>query len=238
MKHIVALGFLTLAVVIPVSAETLPEWFLPLREALYEQELTSEQIMPIYQDVSARARSSLTGARQLIMLSRCEFLMGKSYHYEERNRESIPYFEEGMRLAREALDISPSAEAWQMLSENLSRLCSVKTAAFAIANGLDVEKYAKNALAIDSRNAAAQILIASRWIYAPPPFHNYNKGIKMMSAIPDESNMQKDDEFNVYVAIGYAYMKQKNKAQASEWLLKALTIYPSNKYAQSLLAEL
>ncbi len=162
MKYIFTLVFLPLVAAIPVSAETLPEWFLPLREALYEQELTSEQIMPIYQDVSAQARSSLTGARQLIMLSRCEFLMGRAYQYEERKSEAVPHYEEGMLFAQRALDLSPSAEAWQMLAENLSQSCAVKSVSFAMANGLNVEKYAKNALAIDSRNAASQILIAAR----------------------------------------------------------------------------
>jgi Tfp pilus assembly protein PilF len=107
-----------------------------------------------------------------------------------------------------------------------------------MSNGLKVEKYAKNALEIDSKNAAAQIMIAARWVYAPAPFHNYKKGLEMMSAIPNESNMEKDDMFNVYLGIGYTYLQQKNKAQARTWITKALEVYPSNKYARSLLAGL
>ena len=80
-------------------------------------------------------------------------------------------------------------------------------------------------------------MIAARWVYAPSPFNNYRKGIEMMSAIPSESNMEKDDMFNVYSAIGYAYVQQKKYAQAKPWLLKSLEIYPTNKYVQTLLAK-
>jgi len=125
-----------------------------------------------------------------------------------------------------------------MLAENISQSCVVRTTSYAIANGLKVEKYSKNALEIDSRNAAAQFMIAARWVYAPSPFHNHNRGIEMLTAIPNGSNMEKDDMFNVYSSIGYAYIQKKDNAQARVWLSKALEIYPTNKYVQSLLAGL
>ena len=222
----------------PSSAQTLPEWFIPLREAVYEQQLTANEIAPMYREISARARNSLSGAEQYITLSRCEYMMGRALLYEERKNEASDRFGEGMNLAQRALDIQGSAEAWVMLAENLSQACVVRSVGFAMSNGLNVEKYAKNALAIDARNAAAQIMIAARWVYAPSPFHNYRKGLEMMNAIPNASNMQKDDTFNVYVAIGYTHIQQKNNAQARVWLAKALEIYPTNKYVQSLLAGL
>jgi hypothetical protein len=107
-----------------------------------------------------------------------------------------------------------------------------------MANGLKVQKYSKNALALNDKNAAAKFMIAARWVYAPSPFHNYNRGIEMLSAIPNDSNMDKDDIFNVYSSLGYAYIQRKNKTQANLWLLKSLEIYPTNKYVQSLLSGL
>jgi tetratricopeptide (TPR) repeat protein len=222
----------------PASGETLPEWFLPLREAVYEQELTAAEIEPIYRDISAKARASLSGEAQYIMLSRSEYMMGRAYRYEERKDEAAARFGEGMAFAQKALDIRKSAEAWQMLAENLSQSCAVRSTSFAIANGLNVEKYAKNALAIDGRNAAAGIIVASRWVYAPAPFYNHNRGIEMMSAVLNGSDNDKDDLFNIYSAIGYAYMQQKKNAEAKTWLLKSLEVYPTHKYVQSLIEKL
>jgi len=232
------LAFLLLFPAVPSSAQTLPEWFIPLREAIYEQQLTANEIAPIYREISAIAQNSLSGTEQYITLSRCEYMMGRAYQYENRKNEAAAHYGEGMSMAQKALDMQASAEAWQMLAENLSQSCAVRSVGFAMSNGLNVEKYAKNALAMDARNAAAQIMIAARWVYAPAPFHNYRKGLEMMNAILNAGDMQKDDMFNVYLAIGYIYIQQKNNAQARVWLTRSLEIYPTNKYAQSLLAGL
>ncbi|MDR1838436.1 MAG: hypothetical protein LBQ93_02460 [Treponema sp.] len=229
--------FLLLAGV-PASGDTLPEWFIPLREAVYEQQLTAAQIEPVYREISNRARTSLSGAVRYLILSRCEYMMGRAYQYEERKNEAMARYDEGIRMAERAMEIQESAEAWVILAENLSQSCVVRPASYAMANGLKVERYAKNALKIDGRNAAAQYMIAARWIYAPSPLHNYNKGIEMLTAISNENNMERDDMFNVYSAIGYAHIQRKNSAQARNWLSRALEIYPTNKYAQSLLAGL
>jgi len=220
-----------------VFAESLPDWFVPLREAVYEQQLKADEILPLYRETADMARASLSGAALYVMLSRCEYMMGRAYQYEERKDEAALCYGEGMSWAEKALEQGAQAAAWQMLAENLSQSCAVRPTSYAIANGLKVEKYAKNALALDSRNAAAQIMIAARWVYAPAPFHNYSKGIQMMNAILTESDMDKDDRFNVYSAIGYVYVQQKKYADARPWLQRSLEIYPTNKYIQTLLAK-
>jgi len=220
-----------------VSAESLPQWFLPLRDAIYEQELTADEIFPLYKNASEKAKTSFSGEPLYIMLSRCEYMMGRAYQYEERKDQAAERYAEGIKWAEKALEIKASAEAWQMLAENLSQSCAVKSASYAVANGLNVEKYAKNALVIDKKNAAARIMLAARWVYAPWPLYDYNKGIEMMSVIPQECNYEKDDIFNIYIAIGYSYVQQKKYSQAKPWLLKCLEIYPTNKIAQSLLAK-
>jgi tetratricopeptide (TPR) repeat protein len=164
-------------------------------------------------------------------------MMGRAYQYEGRNGEAAARYGEGMDWAEQALKERPSAEAWQMRAENLSQSCAVRSTGFAMANGLNVEKFAKNALARNPRNAAAQYMIAARWVFAPSPFNNYRKGIEMMNAILTEADPEKDDLFNVYSAVGYAYVQQKKYAEARPWLLKSLEIYPTNKYAQSLLDQ-
>ncbi|MDR2404461.1 MAG: tetratricopeptide repeat protein [Spirochaetaceae bacterium] len=217
----------------------LPDWFIPLREAVYEQRLSSAGILPVYREAVARAEDSLEGADRYIMLSRCEYMMGRVYQYEERKAEAAVRYEAGMDWAEKALELIGRTEAWQMLAENLSQACAVKSVSYAMANGLKVEKYAKEALALDSQNAAAQIMLAARWVYAPAPFNNFKRGIAMMEDVVNNPrwNVQRDDRFNACSAIGYAYVQQKKYVEAKSWLEAALAVYPTNKYVRTLLEK-
>jgi len=216
-------------------AESLPEWIVPLREAVYEQKLDADQIKPLYVSAKAASNANYKGADLDLALSRCEYFMGRAFQYYKRNNEAFAHYIEGIKFAEKALEAAPSAGAWVMRAENLSQSCAVGSVAYAMANGLNVEKFAKNALALNGRNAAAQIIIAARWVYAPAPFNNHKKGIEMMTDVLEKGDMEKDDRFNVNTAIGYAYVQQKKYADARPWLLKSLEIYPSNKFVAELL---
>ena len=218
-------------------AQALQEWIVPLREALYEQKLTAAEIKPIYQAALADSKKNCSGAALDTALSRCEYLMGRALHYEKKNDEARAHYREGIKLAEKANAASPGAEAWLLRSENLSQDCSIGPWTYTVANGLDVEKFAKNALSLNNRNAAAQYIVAARWVFAPKPFADHEKGIKMMKEIPKNGDMEKDDSFNVYLAIGYGYIQQKKFDEARPWILKSLEIYPSNQYAAELLAK-
>jgi len=218
-------------------AEPLPKWYLPLRDAIYEQELTADEIFPLYKNTSEKAKTSLSGASLYVILSRCEYMMGRAYQYEEKKEKANSFYTEGIKWAEKALEIKTSAEAYQMLAENISQSCAVNSVTYAMANGSNVEKYSKKALEIDNKNAAARIMLAARWIYPPWPLYDYKKGIEMMTVIPQECNYEKDDLFNVCIAIGYAYIQQKKYSLSKPWLLKCLDVYPTNKYAQTLLAK-
>jgi len=215
----------------------LPEWLVPLRDAIYEQKLKADEIVPLYRAAQTTARQRSSGTALDLALSRCEYFMGRAFQFEERNSEARVHYREGMKLAEGVVAQAPSAEAWVTLTENLSQDCSLGPWTYTAANGLNVEKYAKNALSYNKRNAAAQYLIAARWVFAPAPFHNHKRGIEMMQAIFDDGDMEKDDLFNVPLAIGYAYLQQKKYDEARLWILKSLEIYPTNKYAAEQLAK-
>jgi tetratricopeptide (TPR) repeat protein len=223
---------------VSLQADTLPDYIIALRDALYEQNLKADEMDGLYRAAKKSASALRDGAVKFTLLSRCEYLMGRAFQYEERREDAAARFEEGMNLAEKAIDADGGDESWQMLAENLSQSCAVRSTGYAMANGLNVEKYAKNALELNSRNAAAQYMIAARWVYAPAPLHNYRKGIQMMEEIITGGDMGKDDAFNVYSAIGYVYIQQKKYAEARPWLLKSLEIYPSNKYIQGQLESL
>jgi tetratricopeptide (TPR) repeat protein len=232
-----ALTFVLFCCAAGLHAQNLPDWFIPLREAVYEQQLKADEIVPLYEAAKKKALENFSGMGQFLMLSRCEYMMGRAYQYEERKAEAAEHYAEGIRQAEQVLKAEASDEAWTMLAENLSQSCAVRSVSYAVANGLNVEKYAKNALALNSRNAPARYMIAARWVFAPAPFYNHKRGIEMMQAILDEADLGKDDFFNVYSAIGYAYVQQKKYDEARPWLLKSLEVYPTNKYAQSLLEK-
>jgi tetratricopeptide (TPR) repeat protein len=229
------LVLLLTAFCVELWAESLQEWLIPLREAVYEQELSVDEINALYNAAKTAANENCYGTELDLALSRCEYFMGRAFQDNKRKNEAFARFQEGMKLAEKALAAAPSAEAWVMRAENLSQSCAVGTVGYAMSNGLNVEKFAKNALALNSRNAAAQIIIAARWVYAPSPFNNLKRGIDMMMDVLNKGDMEKNDRFNVNYAIGYAYVQQKKYADARPWLLKSLEIYPSNKYASELL---
>ncbi|MDR2418807.1 MAG: tetratricopeptide repeat protein [Treponema sp.] len=216
-----------------------PDWFLPLRDAVYEQKLTANEIALLYRTTLHTVETRLSGYERSTALSRCEYMMGRALQYENRKEEAAACYEKGMDWAKKSLAEQPTAEGYQMLAENISQSCAVRSTAWAIANGLKVEQYAKEALKIDPQNAAAQYMIAARYVFAPAPFHNYNRGLRMMQEIADETkaNLQKDDRFNVYSAIGYAYIQQKKFTDARPWLEKALAVYPSNQFVRGLLEQ-
>jgi tetratricopeptide (TPR) repeat protein len=214
-----------------------PDYYLLLRDAIYAQELSADNVVPLYREAVRRAGGNLTGRDLYIMLSRCEYMMGRAYQYEERKDEAAARYTEGISWAEKALEAGADAEGGRMRAENISQSCAVRSVSYAMANGLKVEQYAKKALELDTRNAAALYMIAARWIYAPSPFHNYKKGIQMMEDIITNGDMRRDDSFNVYSAIGYAYYQQKKFAEARPWFLKSLEVYPTNKYIQGLLEK-
>jgi tetratricopeptide (TPR) repeat protein len=213
----------------------LPDWYTRLRDAAYEHRLTSGEVLGIFETAKRRAME-VGEAERYVLLARCEFMMGRVFLFEERKEEAGDCFERGIRYAQSALEREESAQGWQMLAENFSWSCMVKPVSWVLANGGKVEKYARNALTLDSGNTAALYLIASRYVYAPAPFSNFKKGIDMMRAILEEfdARLDRDDRFNVWYAIGYAYVQQKNYRAALPWLEKSLAVYPTNKFAGNL----
>jgi tetratricopeptide (TPR) repeat protein len=237
MKQIFFLWTIFLCAGVLLYGDPLPDWFISLRDAVYEQNLPADEIQNLYREAKKQAEAALSGPLLYTMLSRCEYMMGRAYQYEERKNEAAARYEAGIAWAEKSLEGGPSAEGWQMLAENISQSCAVKPVSYAMANGLKVERYAKNALELDAFNGAAQYMLAARYVYAPPPFNNFKRGIQMMEDIlaQNRGGLQKDDLFNVYSAVGYAYFQQKKYDGANPWLEKALTVFPTNKFAGAML---
>jgi tetratricopeptide (TPR) repeat protein len=211
--------------------DTLPQWLIPLRDAVYEQSLGVNGAYPLFEMALAEAEK-LSGADKFNMRSRCEYLIARVYQYNKNKDKALEFYQKGYDDAKRALDEQKTAAGWTNLGINLSQLCTLKSTVWVMAHGLDVEKNAKNALALDPRNAKARFLVAARWVYAPKPFYDLDKGVTMMKDMLEGAyDLERDDLFNVYSAIAYAYIQAKNKNAAREWLDKSLTVFPTNKYA-------
>ncbi|MDR3325647.1 MAG: hypothetical protein LBS82_06675 [Spirochaetaceae bacterium] len=215
---------------VALYTDELPEWLVPLREAVYEQRLAAGEVVPIYRAAFERA-DGLPGAGRLDMRSRCDYLMGRAYQYFKIKDKAIEHYERAVADAVTSLEAQGSAIGWTNRAESLSQLCALKSTWWVMMNGTDVEKFAREALRFNPKNAKAQYLIASRWVYAPRPFNDIDKGVKMMRDILDGGNeLEKDDLFNVYTALAYGHVKDNKKAEALHWIDKALSVYPSNQF--------
>jgi tetratricopeptide (TPR) repeat protein len=232
-KILFFIGFCAIA--FPVAAKNIPGWFIPLREAIFEQTLNADAVIPLYREAVRQAEASLSGPGRDAMLSRCEYLMGRAYQEDARQEEALACYERGIALAERSVAAGPTAEGYEMLSANYGQACMLKPTGWVMANGLKVEQYAKKALELDGRDAASRYFIASRWVFGPGILGNPQRGIRDMEAILDgQADLEKDDYFNVYSAIAYAYIRLKKHQDALPWLNRALGLYPTNKFALDL----
>jgi tetratricopeptide (TPR) repeat protein len=232
---------LTLACFCPLvaGAGEAPAWFSPLRDAVFAQTLGAEAVAPIYRETVKMAEAGLSGRELDAMLSRCELMMGKSFQLDERNDEALACYEKGITLAERSIAAGPTPEGYEVLSANIGQACMLKPRSWVMVNGLKVEQNAKKALALNPRNAACQYMVASRWVFGPGVFGNPQRGITEMEAILNgAADLGKDDFFNVYSAIGYAYIRLKKNQEALPWIRKSLNLYPTNKFARDLLAQI
>jgi tetratricopeptide (TPR) repeat protein len=236
MKRAYPLSFLFL---LPLTGIfSYPDYFLPLRDAIYAQELSADEIIPLYRDALGKARGNLAGHELYTMLSRCEYMMGRAYQEDRRKDEAVRCYERGVAWAEKANAETPTAGAYEMLASNIGQQCMLRPIPWVMVNGIKVEENAKKGLELDRRHAACMYMIASRWAFGPGPFGNPRRGITELSAILNEGdNLGTDDYFNVYTGIAYAYLRLKSKMEAALWAAKALEIYPTNKFARGLLRD-
>jgi len=234
IKYILTL-LIMLATGFALHAERLPEWMLPLRDTVYGQSLTVDEVRPLYLEASAAAWRHTAGADRYLALSWAEYLMGRSLFSVGRIEEARAHFRKGMTLAETSVGMAPGADAWVMRAKNLAWLGRTGTRTFAISASVNVERFARNALEFDDQNAAAQYLAAAHWVFAPRPFANIRRGMEMMKAIPGSADMDRGELFNVAVAIGWAHIRQGRHDEAQPWILKALEVFPTNVSAAGLL---
>jgi tetratricopeptide (TPR) repeat protein len=205
---------------------------MQLRDAVYEQTLSVEQVYPLYMAALARAGDEFTDADLLQTYSRCHYYMGMVYLYYQENNKALACFQNGYNEAERSLTIQETAEGWVLLAANLSQMCIIKNNAWVLVHGLDIEKFSKKALQLDPRNATAQFLIATFRANAPWPVNDTAKSRAIMhEMLNGGADLQRDDLFNSYTLFAYLCLQEQKNDDARVWIDKALSVYPTNKYA-------
>jgi tetratricopeptide (TPR) repeat protein len=205
-----------------------------LRDAVYNSEALS-RIEAAYRDAVARLeQAGLPDADQVLWRSRIEYMVARGYHALEDKVHSVAHYESGLASLEVLTPDQVSSESWRMTSECISQLCLLKKVGYIVTNGPKVSTYAEKALAMDPKNAAAQVIIAASRIYPPAMFGgNPKRGIELMKEALSFGTADRDDLFNIYLGMGLAYGKLKSIEEARRWLGMALELYPGNNYARS-----
>lgn len=214
--------------------------YITLRDAVYNSEMPAADLDDLYTAARQSAINIFKDDSLFIAYSRCEYMMGRAYAYEQNKEMAAKHYDAGEAYVNKALEIKRSAAALIMYGENVSQNCSVKPVSYAVKMGTKVPGFASDVLEVDPDNGAALYMKYAQHIYAPAPFHNFSKGIKIMKELYEDSSIdcEKDDLFNITSAIGYGYMGKKEYDDAREWFNKALEYYPNNTFINGLLKDI
>ena len=90
-------------------------------------------------------------------------------------------------------------------------------------------------MSLNPEETKAQILLASRYVYSPKIWGgDPDKGIEMLEEIRRNSPLDREDEHNIAVGIGFAHTMAERWEQAKPFFQDALDIYPGNIYDAAL----
>jgi len=112
--------------------------------------------------------------------------------------------------------------------------------AYIFSYGLDASKLISEALSIEPENTQALLLLANSHFHTPAVFGGSSrKATKTLDSLKGkEKSIYTFQLFTIYELRGLIAAKAKKKKDALVWFQKALTLYPGNKYMQTLIAEL
>ena len=238
MKRIIFLA-LIFTIFAGFSFAQLPEEYYQFRDYMYNFSKSPEEMEIIGEELLQKADKELSGYEKYLAKARYEFILGRTWFYQNEKDKAGSHYDRGMEYAELAIKEKSDAQSQLIYAENISANCAVKPVSYVLTWGVKINGLAKKVTEYDSKNGAAYYMLNAQDVYAPAPFNNHKRGIKKMSELLNNPNvtLDKDDEFNVISSIGYAYLQLKNYPEAIKWLEDSLKIYPDNQYVQSLVAE-
>lgn len=127
------------------------------------------------------------------------------------------------------------AETYALKSEVLNQLCLFKSIDYSIKNFSYVDRYARKALELNPYNIRAFLMVVSAWIYCPPIYGGKPaKALEQMDKFNWPENLRSEDRYNYLLSKAYCYMRLKDETKATDFLTKALSIYPTNAFSNAM----
>lgn len=233
-----------------------------LRDAMYLQQIDDAALHRLYRITLADLGDLGLGERELLYRkSQAAYYMARGYQsletvqavldqYEDLRRgrfkrmqksfynldEIIRLFEESMALAESYLEKGRDARGVRLYAESLSQLSTLKTLGFLMSNGTKIQPLAEEAVELDSGEIKAHLLIASRYVYSPGIWGgNPDRGIAMLEEIFRMDDLDREDEHNINVGIGFAHTMAKRWNEALPYFSRAQSIYPGNIYTAGMI---
>ncbi len=173
--------------------------------------------------------------------------------YYSKRKETLRHYEKSRAFLDEYLKISEDSRGNRLYGEVLGQMILLNNFGFLLKNGPQIPKYTERALELDPENIKARIMEAGEKIYSPRLFGgNPQRGIDMFLALLDgrggndagtygrsessnDHSPDREDLFNIYSGIGYAYTALENNDDALLWFKKALRVYPGNVFARGMI---
>ena len=179
-------------------------------------------------------------ADEYLVLSRIEYLAGRSWNEGGDKKRAATHFEAAVEYAKLSMKKGEDPAGLQALTKPLSELCLIKDMAFLVLNGPKISQNARKILAIEPGQPGATITLASAKAYPPPIFGgNPREAIEQLVALIalHPEGFEKDELFDIRACLGTACTKLKRNADARFWFAAALELYPSNNYARGELGK-
>ncbi len=204
--------------------------------ALTERQLQFWQSQSTY--YMARAYQSLDSVEDVLNQD-SDIRKGKFKKLQKsyaRLDEVIALYEEALDLAGTYLERERDARGIRLYAENLSQVSTLKSLGFLMSNGTKISPLAEEAVALDSGEIKAHLLLASRYIYSPKVWGgDPDKGIAMLETTESLGGLDKEDTHNIAVAKGFAHTMAERWNEAIPFFEAALDVYPTNVYARAML---
>lgn len=158
--------------------------------------------------------------------------MQKSY---DNLDDIIRLYEESLALSDAYLAGGRDARGVRLYAESLSQLSTLKSLGYLMSHGSKIQPLAEEAVALDSGEIKAHILLASRYVYSPKVWGgDPDKGIAMLEAAAGMNGLTREDEHNINVGIGFAHTMAERWDEAVPFFQKAVELYPGNIYAEAM----
>gem|GEM_PF-1085879 len=228
-----------------LDTEEVPTLFAHARRRFYDparpEDLTKaqEQLQDLETRLSAAIAANPHDSYALYWLGQVQYTLGELWEAQGDKQRARQYFEACWTSARRAVELDESlSDAHRLVGDAIGRLIAYRGWRFAASNGSKAHAAIERALQLDDQNAMAHLTLGYRYLFTPRLFGG-DPG-KAVEAFRRALGSARDEHerFLAHLGLGQALLKRKEYEEAREHLQKAVTIYPHNGRARSLLESL